>query len=196
MNSHTPYTVIYLHGFLSSPQSVKAMQTQAFFAKHYPTIDFVVPSIDHYPDRAIIQLKALVAQYQQTKLRFVGSSMGGFFSTHLVNQFGGKAVLINPAVMPHVLLNDYLGEHENPYTKNTFLLEHKHIDVLERLFVRDLNNLENFWVLLQTADEALDYQQAVDRYLGARVTIEEGGDHSFVGYERYLKGIAEFLLEE
>jgi predicted esterase YcpF (UPF0227 family) len=196
MIDHNQYTIIYLHGFLSSPQSVKAMQTQSFFAEQYPEVEFVVPYISHYPDKAVEQLKALVEQYNHTQLRFIGSSMGGFFSTYLVSQFDGKAVLINPAVMPHILLKEYLGEHENPYTKDVFLLEDKHIEILRELYVDPFTASDRFWVLLQTGDETLDYRQAEQRYREAKVTVEQGGDHSFIGYEKYLSDIAKFLFTE
>ncbi|MEI8649578.1 YqiA/YcfP family alpha/beta fold hydrolase [Paraglaciecola sp. Hal342] len=55
---------------------------------------------------------------------------------------------------------------------------------------------QNYWVLLQTADETLDYRQAEKKYMGAKLTIEEGGDHSFQGYERFLKDIFQFLLHD
>ena len=194
MNNGSEYTVIYLHGFLSSPQSVKATQTQSFFTEHYPHVEFLVPQINHYPDLAAVQLNDLVNQYGGRKLRFIGSSMGGFFSTYLVSQFGGKAVLINPAVKPHILLSDYLGEHENPYTQETFLLESRHMKMLEGLLVDPIEALDSFLVLLQTDDKTLDYTEAETKYHGAKVTVEQGGDHSFIGYERYLTRIAEFLL--
>jgi predicted esterase YcpF (UPF0227 family) len=122
--------------------------------------------------------------------------MGGFFSTYLLNQFGGKAVLINPAVTPHILLADYLGEHENPYTKESFILETKHMIMLENLLVEPIQDPSKFWVLVQTGDETLDYRQATNKYQGAKMTIEPGGDHSFVGYDSYLADIAEFLLSD
>ncbi|TDF38359.1 esterase YqiA [Alteromonadaceae bacterium M269] len=193
--SETQTTLIYLHGFLSSPQSVKAVQTKDFFAEHYPQVNFVVPQISNYPDLAIAQLRELVSQYQNTRLRFIGSSMGGFLSTHLVSQFGGKAVLINPAVEPHILLKDYLGEHTNPYTGEVFDLESHHMQILKELLVDPLPNPENFWALLQTEDETLDYRLAERKYQDSKLTIEQGGDHSFVGYERHLATIAEFLIE-
>jgi predicted esterase YcpF (UPF0227 family) len=49
-------------------------------------------------------------------------------------------------------------------------------------------------VLLQTADEILDYRDAQTRYQGARFVIEEGGDHSFMHYEQHLPDIYEFLM--
>ncbi|MCP3862167.1 MAG: esterase YqiA, partial [Aestuariibacter sp.] len=35
--------VLYLHGFLSSPLSVKAQQTRRYLSEQYPDIEFVCP---------------------------------------------------------------------------------------------------------------------------------------------------------
>jgi len=47
--------------------------------------------------------------------------------------------------------------------------------------------------LQQTEDEGLDYRQAVDKSSDAKQIAEQGGDHSFVGFERYPAQIIEFL---
>ncbi|MDO6839979.1 YqiA/YcfP family alpha/beta fold hydrolase [Paraglaciecola chathamensis] len=188
--------VIYLHGFLSSPQSVKAQQTKAFVEEHYPDLTFYIPQLDNHPKPAAKALDELIAQHPNAYFGFIGSSMGGYFSSYLLERYGGKAVLINPAVQPYNLLADYLGEHVNPYTKQKFSLDESHTRDLTSFDTKSLASPQNYWVLLQTADETLDYRQAEKKYMGAKLTIEEGGDHSFQGYERFLKDIFQFLLHD
>ena len=187
--------VIYLHGFLSSPQSVKAQQTREFAAKHYPQLHLEVPQLPNYPQAAAAVLDTLVQKHRGKTLRFIGSSMGGFLSTYLVEKYGGKGVLINPAVKPYELLADYLGEHVNPYTDEAFTLEEQHIEQLRRLDISLPTDQERYWVLLQTGDETLDYREAMEKYAQARLTVEQGGDHSFVDFDRHLPEIFRFLLE-
>lgn len=189
-----PFNLIYLHGFLSSPQSVKARQTLDFVTQHYPQLDITVPELSPYPDEVEQQLVALAQQKSDKPLRFIGSSMGGFLSTFLVERFGGKAVLINPAVRPYVLLKDYLGEHQNPYTGRRFTLVEAHMDMLRALDCPTLKQPDHYWTLLQTGDETLDYREAEQKYQGGKLTIEQGGDHSFQHFERYLPDILAFLL--
>ncbi|RZA09605.1 MAG: esterase YqiA, partial [Moraxellaceae bacterium] len=38
-----------------------------------------------------------------------------------------------------------------------------------------------------------DYRQAVKKYAGCKQTVEEGGDHSFQNFERYLDSGLAFL---
>lgn len=189
------YTLIYLHGFLSSPQSEKAQLTRAYVEQYHPDLTLEIPEIPNYPAQAVASVEAVINQYKGTALRFIGSSMGGYLSTYCVEKYGGKAALINPAVKPFELLLDYLGDHVNPYTNVPFTLDHSHIDDLLTINTANLSSPDAYWALLQTADETLDYRQAEAKYANGRLTIESGGDHSFVGYERHLPEIFRFLLQ-
>lgn len=121
--------------------------------------------------------------------------MGGYLSTFLLEQFGGKAVLINPAVRPYELLQSFIGTHENPYSKEQFEIVEGDIGVIKALEAESISDQARYKVLLQTEDETLDYRLAAEKYAQSHLVIEEGGDHSFVGYENHLPAIAEFLLK-
>ena len=47
--------------------------------------------------------------------------------------------------------------------------------------------------MVQTADEVLNYQQAVEKYQHCQLVVEEGGDHSFINFEQQLPTIAAFF---
>lgn len=190
------YVVIYLHGFLSSPQSQKAVQFLKYVRAHYPDLTIEIPQLANYPNDALAIIEQLVAKHKGKKFRFIGSSLGGFLSTFMVEKYSGKAVLINPAVRPFELLVDFLGEHINPNTQQPFLLENKHIDELRQLDTPTLNSTSDYWVLLQTADETLDYRLAETKYQDYRLSIEQGGDHSFQDFQRFLPDIFSFLLQD
>ncbi|MFC3121170.1 YqiA/YcfP family alpha/beta fold hydrolase [Agaribacter flavus] len=185
--------LIYLHGFLSSPQSVKAQQTLAFFKQILPSTNVHVPMLPGDISKAIAKIDALVNTLPVTELRFIGSSMGGFLATYFVENYGGKAVLVNPAVEPHSLLKNYLGAHTNPYTGERFHIHSEQLRVLKGIYQHRLNNKEHYFVMLQTGDETLDYRLAKQRYSGSKMLIEQGGDHSFVNYDRHLHEIVDFL---
>lgn len=188
--------LIYLHGFLSSPQSQKAQQTLAYAKKHHAQLQLEIPQLPHYPQAAIELIEQLTERHAGKKCHFIGSSMGGFFATYMQQKKGGKAVIINPAVRPYELLADYLGAHINPYTQENFTLEPCHIQQLIALDVSTVNQPQDFWVLLQTGDETLDYRQALHKYQGAKMTVEEGGDHGFQHFARFLPEIFRFLLQD
>ena len=188
--------VLYLHGFLSSPQSVKAQSTVQWFARNYPATTIHTPALSNYPSKVFGQLDNYISTHPQLLedgLKIIGSSMGGYLATYLVERLGGKAVLINPAVKPYELLVDYLGEHVNPYTNEVFHLVNDDMELLKALDTQVLKTPQAYRVMLQTGDETLDYRQAQTKYAGATLMIEEGGDHSFINYTNHLPDIATFL---
>ncbi|MDV6252550.1 esterase YqiA [Vibrio sp. EA2] len=189
-----PSLLLYIHGFNSSPLSMKANLMREYCQQHRPDIKVIIPQLPCFPQLAAQLLLEIVEQYQNDyRIGLVGSSLGGFMSTWLNSQFGFKAVVVNPAVKPYELLVDYLGEQTNPYTNETYTLETCHIDELKALDVQSIASPDSFWLLQQTEDEVLDYRQAVNKFAKSKQTVEQGGDHSFVGFERYPAKIIEFL---
>lgn len=184
--------LIYIHGFNSSPASLKARQTDEWLSLYHPHIPFFCPKLSNEPDRAIRQLQDLIESISGPT-GLVGSSMGGYYATWLAERYELPAVLINPAVKPYELMLDYLGANTNYHTGERYVLEQRHVDEVRLLEVATPLHRERYWVLLQSGDEVLDYRQAEARYAGCRMTLERGGDHSFQHYERYLPAIYEFL---
>ncbi|MDN3681574.1 esterase YqiA [Vibrio tapetis subsp. quintayensis] len=192
--SEKPSLLLYIHGFNSSPNSLKAQLMSEYCQQYRPDIKVVIPQISCYPEAASQQLIQLIESHiHDYKIGLVGSSLGGYLSTWLNSRYGLKAVLVNPAVRPYELLADYLGEQVNPYTNEMYVLETAHMSELKALEVAQLAQPADFWLLQQEGDEVLDYRQAVDKYQLSRKTVEAGGDHSFVGFERYPEQIIQFL---
>ncbi|ALM91879.1 MULTISPECIES: YqiA/YcfP family alpha/beta fold hydrolase [Alteromonas] len=191
--------VLYLHGFLSSPMSVKAQATKAYFEQHHPDVTLHIPALSNYPSQVESQLLTLIESTPaliKDGLRVIGSSMGGYLSTFLIEKFSGKAVLINPAVKPYELLQGFIGKHTNPYTGEVFHIVESDIEVIEKLDAKELQHAPAYKVLLQTEDETLDYRLAETKYAMSTLVVEEGGDHSFTGFENHLPAIADFLLKD
>ncbi|GEA60349.1 esterase YqiA [Vibrio comitans NBRC 102076] len=165
-----------------------------FCAEYRPDIRFVAPQLPVYPEPCVQMLEQLCDELtSEYQVGLVGSSMGGYLSTWLNKKYGFKAVLVNPAAKPYELLQDFLGPQLNPYTQEKYLLEPQHVEQLRAIDVPEITNTSDFWLLQQQGDEVLNYQQAVDKYQGCKQTVEEGGNHSFVGFERYPSAIVEFL---
>lgn len=186
--------LLYLHGFNSSPQSLKARQMRAYCQTMRPDIQVLVPQLPSHPKPTVNLLTELVDTYGAThQLGLVGSSLGGFLATWLSERYDIPAVLVNPAVRPYELLQDYIGEQVNPYTHERYQLDADDILALRTLDVPTLTHPSQFWLLQQMGDEVLDYRQAVEKFSASRQTVEPEGDHSFVGFERYCADIIQFL---
>jgi predicted esterase YcpF (UPF0227 family) len=184
--------LVYIHGFNSSPASVKARQTEQWLSAHSLDIPFYCPALSSEPDKAIEQLESLVESIS-APVGLVGSSMGGFYATWLSEKYNVRSVLINPAVRPYEFMAEYLGENANYHTGECYILEQRHVDIAKTLEVSTISKPENLWVLLQTGDEVLDYRQAEKKYEHCSLTIEQGGDHSFQNYQRHLPDMIKFL---
>lgn len=187
-------TLIYLHGFLSSPKSAKATLAQQYLADHKLPIAFQVPALPDLPEAALAAAEtAVAAALAEGSVGLIGSSMGGYFATILAERYGLRAVLVNPSSQPHLRIDRYFGVNTNPYTGQRFTLDASHARWLEAHLAAAIDP-DRYWLLTQIGDEVLDYRDAVAFYAGCRQTIEPGGNHQFVGFERYLPEIVRFLL--
>ncbi len=122
----------------------------------------------------------------------IGSSLGGYYATHLAETFGLRAALINPAIVAHISLEKYLGPQRWLYSGEAFEFTTQHIDELRTIHHEVLTRPERYWLLVEKGDETLDYLHAVACYAGARQTVLPGGDHSFTRWEDYLDEIIDF----
>ena len=184
--------LLYLHGFNSSPQSHKAAMTGRWLVENYPEIRFLCPFMPPAPGRAVAAIETACEGIDWRETLVMGSSMGGFYATWVAQRHGCKAVLINPAVRPWQGREYLLGEQTNFHTGETYLFRQRDIDDFADYGVAKIAAPERIWVLLQTGDEVLDYRRAEDYYRECRLTIEEGGDHSFQQFERFLPDIIRF----
>ncbi len=185
--------LLYIHGFLSSPQSYKAQQTEAWLAANHPEIDYHCPQLSPYPAQAQRYLEDLIESLLPEAVYLMGSSLGGFWATWLAEKYNLRALLINPAVGPQEFMPKYVGvELKSYHTDDIYHLQLHHIEEIKLVDVQPCR-LDNYWLLVQTGDETLDYRRAVEKYAGCKQTIEEGGDHSFQGFERYLESGLQFL---
>ncbi|MFV7785862.1 YqiA/YcfP family alpha/beta fold hydrolase [Shewanella marisflavi] len=188
--------LLYIHGFNSSPQSDKGVVTAQYIAKHFPQLKIIQPQLPATPEEAMEMLIDLVEQAlaQGESLRFIGSSLGGYFASYLVERYGGRAVLVNPAVKPFELFDEFLGPQYNPYTDQAYQILPEHKLEVAKYDTPAIQYPDRFLVLLQSGDEVLDYRQAVNKYQCCQMLIEAGGDHSFVGYQQQMEGICRFLF--
>jgi predicted esterase YcpF (UPF0227 family) len=186
-------TFVYLHGFRSSPASVKAAQFAGAIAalpiESRPALR--VPALDHRPAMALSQIESLLAA-AASPVCIVGSSLGGFYATVAAERYGVAAVLINPAIRPDESLRDYVGAQTNLYTGERFDVIPAHFDELRAMRINRITRPNRYWLLVQTGDDVLDYRQAVAFYAGAWQFVQGGGDHAFAGFDAQIPAILRF----
>jgi predicted esterase YcpF (UPF0227 family) len=66
--------IIYLHGFNSSPQSLKAQETARWLQQHAPDVTLHCPQLSPHPAKPLPRQKPLLSLPADTAL--IGSSLG------------------------------------------------------------------------------------------------------------------------
>jgi hypothetical protein len=187
--------IVYLHGFRSSSQGVKATALRAALAA-LPAAErppLWAPDLPSHPAAAIaLVAERLRAGGTAAATTFVGSSLGGYYATHLAERFGARAVLINPAIRPYDDLRPYAGTQVNMYSGETFEVGAAHFAELEALAVPRITRPSRYLLLAETGDEVLDYRAAIAFYGGAWQFVQGGGDHAYQGFVAQIPALLRF----
>lgn len=186
--------LLYLHGFLSSPQSHKAQLTQEYCLRTGCVDRVLVPTLHWGPAAAIAQLHSIMVAESGNNVILIGSSLGGYYATTLAQHYGVPAALVNPAVGPFERWQEYLGNHKNFYSNTIHTVTRTHIEELQNLDIALLTNPENFLLLVGQGDETLDYRNAVRKFAEASQIVHTGGSHSYENYAADLPAVFSFLL--
>jgi len=186
--------LLYLHGFRSSPQSTKARQVAARVRERHPSVTWWCPQLPPSPRAAIDLVTQGTAGWPRQSMAVMGSSLGGFYATHVAQASGCRAVLLNPAVHPARDLSKYIGEQTAWHDPNEhFFFEPRFVDELRTLESGPVAHPENFFAVIAKGDEVLDWREMTGRYPGARIKLLEGGDHALSDFDRHIDEVFAFL---
>ena len=189
-------TIVYLHGFNSSPQSVKgrAIARAAAALPDAPRVH--IPELAHRPAQAMREVCAWIesTEVDPRSIAFIGSSLGGFYATWLAERFGARAVLINPAVRPAADLRPFLGLQRNPYTGVEYEITPAHFFELEALEIERITRPERYLLLVRTGDAILDWRVASAFYAGAFQYVAGGGDHGWEDFGDEVATVLRFCM--
>ncbi|MDP1567483.1 MAG: YqiA/YcfP family alpha/beta fold hydrolase [Polaromonas sp.] len=186
--------LLYLHGFRSSPQSAKARQVAAWMQGRHPGVRWWCPQLPPSPKEAMQMLADGIAGWPRASMAVMGSSLGGFYATHVAETCGCKAVLLNPAVNAARDLAKYIGEQTSWHDPDErIFFEPRFIDELRALTHGPVARPENYFAVIAKGDEVLDWREMSSRYPGAQIRLLEGGDHAISGFELHLPEVMDFL---
>ena len=188
--------IIYLHGFQSSPLSIKGQYNQAF-CQNLPHVQVHLPDLNMPPEQVLAYVSEMIACLDQVVL--IGSSLGGFYATQLVAKHAVPAVLINPAMRPWQLFHNLFGA-ELPYGVNAqWTLDQTQLDQLEQMAVPFVQDADKILVLLQQDDEVLDYREAQRYYSNAAhqsmIMTEANGNHAMDNFADKIPMALQFLSD-
>lgn len=186
--------LLYLHGFRSSPLSMKARKTADWMQQHRPDVEWWCPPLPPSPRLAMQQVFDRLSAWPGDGTAVIGSSLGGFYATVVAERLGCPAVLLNPAVDPARDLATHIGEMTAWHSEERLYFDAAYIDELRAMQPpAALTRLERYFAVIAKGDEVLSWQEMAGRYAGCRLTLLEGGDHALSDYDEHLPEVMRFL---
>lgn len=185
--------IVYLHGFRSSPHSMKARLLAQAMVQRGRSDEFVCPQLPASPREAIALAEQLIASQIErhgiSSLCLIGSSLGGYYATYLAEKFACRALLINPAVKPPRDLEKYVGVTTAYHSDQVFEFKAAYVDELRALAVEQITQPERYFLIAATGDEVLDWREMQAHYAHARQQIIQGSDHSVSEFADYVDDV-------
>jgi predicted esterase YcpF (UPF0227 family) len=186
--------LLYLHGFRSSPQSLKAQKVAVRVQARNPGVTWWCPQLPPSPQQAMVMVLEGIAGWPRDSMAVMGSSLGGFYATWVAQQTGCPAVLLNPAVFPARDLATYIGEQTSFHNPDDhFFFEPAFVDELRALETGPVNVPDKVFAVIARGDEVLDWREMTGRYPGARIKLLPGGDHALSDFDGHIDEVFDFL---
>ena len=186
--------MVYLHGFRSSPQSTKARMFAQRVADRHPSVAWWCPQLPPSPREAMAMVMAGIAAWPRERMAVVGSSLGGFYATHVAETTHCMAVVLNPAVHAARDLAKYVGEQSSWHDPGErFVFEPGYVDELRALECGALADPSRYFAVIAKGDEVLDWREMTARYAGARIQLLEGSDHALSDFGQHIDAVFDFL---
>ena len=207
--------LIYIHGLDSDANSTKGMLLEKYCQRHHPDINVLCPDLNKSPQDVFDKLISLVEEWgSDSKVMFVGSSLGGYFSTLVSNHKGCAALLLNPSTQPHVTLQRFAhdlllnndsneGQGEDKLPKNQILyttaggwdITSADLQWFADHQLSEVHYPKKIAVFIKEGDELLnpELSKAFYQQQGSAVTLQIGGDHRFSDFAEQLPKIIEQL---
>jgi len=193
--------LLYLHGFRSSPQSMKAQKVAMRVGKQHPRVTWWCPQLPPSPAAATALIQQGTAAWPRRQMAVVGSSLGGFYARWLALQTDCRAVLLNPAVNPSRDLEKYIGEQTTWHDpQERFFFEPAFVDEL-RALEADIQRLapqhpatpQRQFAIVAQGDEVLDWQEMQTFCDGGALRLLPGSDHAISDFDDHTDAVFAFL---
>jgi predicted esterase YcpF (UPF0227 family) len=193
--------VLYLHGFRSSPQSVKARHVAERVRQEHAQVVWRCPQLPPSPAAAWRLIQAETAAWPCERMVVIGSSLGGFYARALSLQRGCRAALLNPAVWPSRDLARHIGEQTSWHDPDErFFFEPGYVQELQALetlihqkALRRPNRPDQLFALITQGDEVLSWEEMSAACEGGTVRLLPGGDHAISDFQDHMDDLFRYL---
>lgn len=186
---------LYLHGFLSHPNSAKPKLLREAHEKIGKP--FIAPELYMSPEEVAAFLSKLIKEdLEGGPVDVIGSSLGGFYAAWAKEHLPVvKAVLLNPALGNWGKVDFQPGWHKvsgldrEMYVCSEFMIQ------LEKMLVKDLKKPQDYLSLISLKDKVLDPTQTLDFLKHTKIVKIPDGDHRITDFAPHVEEIMSFLAE-
>lgn len=187
--------ILYLHGFRSSPRSIKAQQLAKRLEERGLGGSYLCPQLPVSPKAAARVIADIALDPKAPPLAIIGSSLGGYYATWIAEQVDCRVVLLNPAINPDRDLAHHLGVQPVYHSDEQVEVKPEYLGELQELFAGPVTRPERYLLVAATGDEVLDWHEMVARYPDSVHTVIEGSDHGLSDFETIIDDVIDFALD-
>lgn len=186
-------TILYLHGFMSSPASFKAQLLKTALAEKAADCRYDCPQLPLPPAEAIETAMAAVKDVPDHELTVIGSSLGGYYANWIAEQRHCKAVLLNPVIDPwRIKILEDSPDKSDLQVKAWLDFRETYTAALAAIRVKTVTTPDRYLLVAATGDELLDWHLMCDHYRDAHQIIIKGSNHGISDFEQYLPQVLAF----
>ena len=186
-------SILYLHGFLSSPLSAKV---DILRRAADGLAEVIAPDLNLPPLEADALIRETLASMDDP-VAVVGSSLGGFYAARAATAFDLRGVLLNPCLTPWTFAAQQTGLRQIWGTRRTVEVKASFADdfrVLAERLSPECVSPDKTLVVLTTGDEVLPWRDAAKAYARARQYIVPGSDHRISDFADVVPRVLDFAL--
>lgn len=186
--------LLYLHGFRSSPLSMKAQKMAQWVSQHHPRVHWWCPQLPPSPQAAMDLVRQGTADWPWARTAVIGSSLGGFYAQCFAAATGCRAVLLNPAVEPARDLASHVGLQQAWHDPSqSFYFQPEYVEQLAQLQSSLVGPAPETFAIVAKGDEVLRWEEMVSHLPQARIKLLPGSDHALSDFDTHRADILDFL---
>lgn len=193
-------TVLYFHGFLSSPasQKVQVLREALQGCEHAYPFTLIAPNMNQAPR----DVEAMLTEYAQTlnlsETVVIGSSLGGFWATRFMQRYHTPGVLLNPCLVPWDFISLYVGRQKVYGREEYFDVKPEYeadFVALNAEVPARVPQPGRTLTLISMCDEVLPWEMTFKHSEGSvRVMLPES-DHQISDFARVVSMVVDFIHE-
>lgn len=184
--------IIYLHGFRSSPASRKATLLRQAMAARGRAAEYLCPALPASPRGAIEAVLDAAGGGLTPDTALIGSSLGGYYATHLAERYGCRAALLNPAIRPQDDLRQHLGVQPVYFSEAAIDFRAEYLAELEALDTPAITRPQRYYLLAASGDAVIDYRAMLRKYAAVHTRVIDGSDHEISDFAAYMDEVLRF----